>query len=305
MQKKKIYFFNGELGSGKTTLINQLIQANVLGKFFIIENEIASLGVDNQCMHLDPKQIKVMAGECICCSDPRELANVLKQVATTPNPSLAGGEEAPYENVLIESSGATSLNQLLVNILVDESLSELYEIGGCVFLVDALGIERTSIFDLEVSDFVIVTKFDALKNMKQFERLDKFMKEENKGVKFLVKDFENSVEWIQKLLGNESKSFREWALRINDEKHHGNNFVKILTGDMLKNFNSEKAYEKMLEKQIVRVKGFYFKNDIIMHVEMTPEQMKENVEVGKIANLGVVVIGRNKLLLEEFVGAIN
>ena len=61
----------------------------------------------------------------------------------------------------------------------------------------------------------------------------------------------------------------------------------------------------MLEKQIVRVKGFYFKNDIIMHVEMTPEQMKENVEVGKIANLGVVVIGRNKLLLEEFVGAIN
>ena len=168
MQKKKIYFFNGELGSGKTTLINQLIQANVLGKFFIIENEIASLGVDNQCMHLDPKQIKVMAGECICCSDPRELANVLKEVA-----------KDGYENVLIESSGATSLNQLLVNILVDESLSDLYEIGGCVFLVDALGIERTSFFDLEVSDFVIVTKFDALKNMKQFERLDKFIKEEN------------------------------------------------------------------------------------------------------------------------------
>jgi len=292
--KKKIYFFNGELGSGKTTLINQLIKADVLGKFFIVENEIASLGIDNQCMHLDPKQIKVMAGECICCSDPNELATLLKKVAAED-----------YDNVVIESSGATSLNQLLVNILVDEELSNLYSIGGCVFLVDALGIERTSIFDLEVSDFVVVTKFDALKNMRQFERLDNFIKQEHADVQFYVKNFEDSTEWIDKLMQNPPKTFREWALRVNDEKHHGSNFVKILTGETLKNFNSQKAYEMMAEKQIVRVKGFYSKNDLLMHIEMTPEQMKENVETGKISQVGVVVIGRNKLLLEEFVEAIN
>lgn len=291
--RKKIYFFNGELGSGKTTLINQLIKANVLGKFFIIENEIASLGIDNQCMHLDPKQIKVMAGECICCSDPRELVTTLKNVA------IAG-----YENVVIESSGATSLNQLLVNILVDEELAQMYEIGGCVFLVDALGIERTSIFDLEVSDFVIVTKFDALKNIFQFEKLDKFIKQEHRNVRFYVKDFENSVEWIQKLLENKPKTFREWALRVNDEKHHGSNFVKILTGTQLTNFNSQKAYGLMAEKQIVRIKGFYTKNDLLMHVEMTPEQLKENVETNKVEKVGVVVIGRNRLLLEEFISQI-
>lgn len=291
--KKKIYFFNGELGSGKTTLINQLIKANVLGKFFIVENEIASLGIDNQCMHLDPKQIKVMAGECICCSDPKELTTLLKKVAAED-----------YDNVVIESSGATSLNQLLVNILVDEELSNIYSIGGCVFLVDALGIERTSIFDLEVSDFVIVTKFDALTNMKGFERLDKFIKEEHKDVQFYIKNFEDSTEWIDKLMQNNPKTFREWALRVNDEKHHGSNFVKILTGETLKDFNSQKAYGLMIEKQIVRVKGFYTKNDLLMHVEMTPEQMKENVETEKIAQVGVVVIGRNKLLLEEFVATI-
>jgi G3E family GTPase len=172
--KKKIYFFNGELGSGKTTLINQLIKANVLGKFFIVENEIASLGIDDQCLHLDPRQIKVLAGECICCSDPKELVNLLKNIYKNPLEN--------YENVVIESSGATSLNQLLSNVLTDVELSEMYEIAGCVFLVDALGIERTSIFDLEVSDFVIVTKFDALKNMNQFERLDKFIKHEHEEV---------------------------------------------------------------------------------------------------------------------------
>jgi G3E family GTPase len=193
-------------------------------------------------MHLDPKQIKVMAGECICCSDPRELATTLKNVA------IAG-----YENVVIESSGATSLNQLLVNILVDEELAEIYEIGGCVFLVDALGIERTSIFDLEVSDFVVVTKFDALKNISQFEKLDKFIKQEHDGVKFYVKDFESGVEWVDKLMKNKSKSFREWALRVNDEKHHGSNFVKILTEPQFANFNSQKAYELIQKKQIVQI----------------------------------------------------
>jgi G3E family GTPase len=291
--KKKIYFFNGALGSGKTTLINQLIKADLLGKFFIIENEIASLGIDNQCLHLDPKQIKVLAGECICCSDPKELLQLLKNIGNST-----------YENVVIESSGATSLNQLLVNILVDRELAEIYEIGGCVFLVDALGIERTSVFDLEVSDFVIVTKFDALKNMQQFEKLDKFIKEDYKDVTFYVKNFEDSTEWMQKLLDNRPKTFREWALRINNEKHHGSNFVKILSGEELKNFQPEKAYAKMNEKEIVRIKGFYLKNDLIMHIEMTPEQMKEQVESAKPAQLGVVVIGRNKFLLDEFVNSV-
>jgi hypothetical protein len=99
---------------------------------------------------------------------------------------------------------------------------------------------------------------------------------------------------------NRPKTFREWALRVNDDKHHGSNFVKILSGDILTEFNSQKAYELMNEKQIVRVKGFYCKNDLLMHVEMTPEQMKENIETGKITQVGVVVIGRNKLLLDEF-----
>lgn len=291
-KKKKIYFFNGELGSGKTTLINQLIKTDVLGKFFIIENEIASLGIDNQCMHLDPKQIKVLAGECICCSDPKELSKLLKNIASNKTEN--------YENVIIESSGATSLNQLLENIINDHELSEIYEIGACVFLVDALGIERTNIFDLEVSDFVIVTKLDALKSFKQFEKLDKFIKEEHKDIKFIVKDFEISGEWIENLMSNKSKSFRDWSLRVNDEKYHGSNFVKILNDKELVNFNSQIAFAKMNEKQIVRIKGFYRKNDILMHVEMTPEQIKENVEIKNISQTGLVIIGRNKLLLNEF-----
>jgi G3E family GTPase len=289
--KKKIYFVNGALGSGKTTLINQLILSGKLGKFFIIENEVSSFSVDNMCLHIDPKQMKVFAGECICCSDPKELVNVLEKVASED-----------YENVVIESSGVTSLNQLLTNILVEQKLDEKYEIGGCVFLVDALGIGRTNVNDLEISDFVVVTKYDELKNIDEYRKLDEFIKKDFAHVNFEVKQNLNDAKWIDKLSQNISKSFRDWALKVNDEKHHGQNFVRVISGSSLVNLDIEKIYGKMVEKNIYRVKGFYPKNGLIYHVEMTPELKKVDVSAQtEQKNLGVVLIGGNKLLLDELI----
>ncbi len=292
MVKLNLIFVNGDLGSGKTTLINQLIKSNSLGNFFIIENEIANLGIDNLCLHLDPKQIKVMSGECVCCADPKELVELLKNLAKNP--------VQKYENVVIESSGVTSMNQLLSNLLKDQELAELYDIKACVFLVDALGVERTNSFDLEVSDFVVVTKYDAMQKMSQHQKLDEFIKVEFPDVKFLVKDFEDSADWIKKLLENKIKTFREWSLKVNDSKYHGQNFVQILQSKELNNFDKQKIFQSMKNFEVVRVKGFYLKNAILMHVEMTPEQMKDEIWGGKVDKIGVVVVGKNKLLLNEF-----
>jgi G3E family GTPase len=291
--KKKIYFFNGSLGSGKTTLINQLILSGKLGKFFIIENEVANFSVDNMCLHIDPKQMKVFAGECICCSDPKELVNVLNRVSTED-----------YENVVIESSGVTSLNNLLINILSEDSLSEKYEINGCVFLVDALGFSRTNVNDIEISDFVVVTKKDEIKTPSQEEELRRFIQNDYPEVNFIVKENIDDLSWIDFLLNNNPKTFREWSLIVNDSKHHGQNFVKILNEKELGNFVPEKVFSKMKEKQIMRVKGFYRKNGLIYHVEMTPELEKTEIQMNLKDKFGVVIIGGNKLLLEEFVNEI-
>lgn len=292
--KKKIYFFNGALGSGKTTLINQLILSRKLGNFFIIENEISSFSIDNMCLHIDPKQMKVFAGECICCSDPKELVNVLNRVS---NENI--------DNVVIESSGVTSLNQLLTNILVEESLQDKYEIGGCVFLVDALGIKRTSVNDLEIADFVVVTKYDELKTIQQHQTLDSFFKNEHPDINFQLKQGLEDVIWIDKLLELEVKSFRQWALKINNEKHHGQNFVQVLLPENLKMFDPEKAHRLMKDKEINRLKGFYRKNGLVYHIEATPELLDLKVTVDPVAKLGVVVIGGNKFLQDEFLKEIQ
>lgn len=288
--KKKIYFFNGALGSGKTTLINQLILSGILGKFFIIENEISNFSVDNLCLHVDPKQVKVLAGECVCCSDSTELVKILEKVSFEN-----------YENVVIESSGVASLNSLLAQLINEKGLEEKYEIGGCVFVVDALGLERTNVTDLELADFVVVTKSDEVKTFTQTESLDNFIKVEHPGLSFILKKKVEDTLWIQELLKVSPKSFREWAVKVNDEKHHGQNFVKVLTGRDLFNFDPERVFGLMKDKKIYRVKGFYTRNGLFYHVEMTPELKKVEVLVDFNNTLGVVVIGGNKFLLDEFV----
>lgn len=288
--KKKIYFFNGALGSGKTTLINQLILSGILGKFFIIENEISNFSVDNLCLHVDPKQVKVLAGECVCCSDSTELVKILEKVSFEN-----------YEYVVIESSGVASLNSLLAQLINEKGLEEKYEIGGCVFVVDALGLERTNVTDLELADFVVVTKSDEVKTFTQTESLDNFIKVEHPGLSFILKKKVEDTLWIQELLKVSPKSFREWAVKVNDEKHHGQNFVKVLTGRDLFNFDPERVFGLMKDKKIYRVKGFYTRNGLFYHVEMTPELKKVEVLVDFNNTLGVVVIGGNKFLLDEFV----
>lgn len=288
MKKKKIFFVNGYLGAGKTSVINQLLLSGKLSKVFIIENEMASYNVDGQCLHLDPKQVKVLSGECICCGSPEELVKILKKI------------HAEYDNVIIESSGVTSMKNLLVKILEHKELEDMFQIQACVLVVDALGLERTNILDLEVSDFVLVTKKDALQTERQHKKLETFTGKTFQHVDFKIKEGIEDSSWIEKLLKNTPRSFRDWALTVHDSKHHGENFVQIVGSGNLKKFDTRNIFTNMHLYQIVRLKGFYKLNGKIIHVEMTPEQVRE--EEGKeMERFGIVVIGQNKLLLEEFI----
>jgi G3E family GTPase len=287
--KKKIYFINGALGSGKTTLVNQVLDSGSFQKTFIIENEISTFSIDHNCMPVNTKDIKVLAGECICCSDPKELSNILHSL-----------KEKDYQNIIIESSGVASLNELLIKILSDESLEDIYEIAGCVFVVDAAGLERTNLNDLEIADFVIVTKFDLLNNFEKQKDFDKFIKEEFSHINFNIKNNIHDDFWIEKLLSQKSKTFREWSLSVNDSSFHGDNFTEIIFENLDK-INWSEKYKKMNECKILRIKGFYKKEGQTFHIEATPEQFKENIEEKNISTFGVVVIGKNKILLDEFI----
>ena len=60
----------GFLGSGKTTLMNHILNDNTHGmKFAVIENEFGDVGIDEKILseNVEEEMIEVMNG-CICCT---------------------------------------------------------------------------------------------------------------------------------------------------------------------------------------------------------------------------------------------
>lgn len=150
MNKIPVYLLNGALGSGKTTLLAQLLQARQ-SRDFVIENEIANTSVDD--LTLDTPNIHTIAGECVCCSDGSSLVK-----------ALLYARDNSFEAVFIESTGAASMANLLVNLLGEQFFIDNFRVQQTLLVIDALALERTppSIHDLAVADTVIVSKLDLV-----------------------------------------------------------------------------------------------------------------------------------------------
>ena len=72
----------GFLGSGKTTLMNHILNDTSHGmKFAVIENEFGAVGIDEKILseNVEEEMIEVMNG-CICCTVRGDLVEALKRL---------------------------------------------------------------------------------------------------------------------------------------------------------------------------------------------------------------------------------
>ena len=125
-----VTIIGGFLGSGKTTLVNYLIQYG--GKRFgVVVNEFGDLGVDGaliQRLEGDGSgEIMELAGGCLCCVGREDLVRALVLLARAPNPP---------EYVLIELSGLADPVPVLQTLL-DPEVRAVFETDGLITVVDA------------------------------------------------------------------------------------------------------------------------------------------------------------------------
>lgn len=99
-----IYVISGFLGSGKTTLINQMIK-NLFQqeKVVLIENDFGNINVDSSLVLGDGIIVSSLQSGCICCSLSGDFVSSLQQVIKTFKPTV----------VLVEPSGVGSLSDII------------------------------------------------------------------------------------------------------------------------------------------------------------------------------------------------
>ena len=282
---------SGYLGTGKTTLINNLLRTTKK-KIALLVNDFGDVNIDESLIEARTDSVLSIAGGCVCCSYGNELIETLE--------SMNSNEILP-DHIVLEASGIALPSKIIQTI----SLMDFLSFHGTVLLTDAsrlrsqlndLYISDTISLQIEQHDLLVLNKTDLLKEDELLNCIDTLSK------RFEIRKFLKTVNaYIE-----EEDMLLDFgpSHKINLEKKQEHGFISSTikpTGTM----NAE-ALSTLLRDpvyNIERAKGF-FKNKkgevctiqydgLTLKIEKTEKNEKESV---------FVVIGKKNFYNEkEFV----
>ena len=285
---------SGYLGTGKTTLINNLLRTTKK-KIALLVNDFGDVNIDESLIEARTDSVLSIAGGCVCCSYGNELIETLE--------SMNSNEILP-DHIVLEASGIALPSKIIQTI----SLMDFLSFHGTVLLTDAsrlrsqlndLYISDTISLQIEQHDLLVLNKTDLLKEDELLNCIDTLSK------RFEIRKFLKTVNaYIE-----EEDMLLDFgpSHKINLEKKQEHGFISSTikpTGTM----NAE-ALSTLLRDpvyNIERAKGFFKDNKgelcTIQYDGLTLEIKKAENEKDPV----FVVIGKKNFYNEkEFVEKLN
>lgn len=153
----------GFLGSGKTTVLNHLVQLPEMAKALVVINEFGQIGLDHLLVaqSLDSTAIRLDSG-CLCCTIRTDLVTTLRDITWR----FARGGQRRFDRVIIETTGLADPAPIINTLTADARLSRLYRLDGLVTTIDqvtGLNILQNHIEaqkQVAMADVLLLTKSD-------------------------------------------------------------------------------------------------------------------------------------------------
>jgi G3E family GTPase len=152
----------GFLGSGKTTLLRKLLRSEEFGRAAVIVNEFGEVGLDHELVAASDESLVQLTTGCLCCRVRSDLVLTLQDLAAR----RAEGAVAPFERVVIETSGLADPASILQALMTDTAVAEVYELGQVVTAVDTvvgaetLARHAQALRQAAAADVILLTKAD-------------------------------------------------------------------------------------------------------------------------------------------------
>jgi G3E family GTPase len=125
----------GFLGSGKTTLIRELLATPAGANTALVINEYGEVGIDHALLRASSDATVLLGNGCVCCAVRSDLQESLRALFA----DRARGAVPSFERVVIETSGLADPGPVLQTFASDRALGEVFHLQALVTVVDAPG----------------------------------------------------------------------------------------------------------------------------------------------------------------------
>ena len=159
----------GFLGSGKTTLVNQLVKRQ--RDSLVIVNEFGQVPVDHALIENSVEKTVALPNGCLCCHLRGDLEETLIGAAMRRR----RGEIAGFDRVIVETSGLADPGPVAQTLYADPALARDFKLGPIVTVVDAFDSESRKMSaeiaraQIAAADVVVLSKIDRAVDLRVAE----------------------------------------------------------------------------------------------------------------------------------------
>src|SRR5438067_6669454 len=153
----------GFLGSGKTTLIRELLSRPEGADTAVVVNEFGEVGIDNALLRASSDATVLLGNGCVCCTVRTDLQESLRTLFA----ERARGAVPSFRRVIIETSGLADPGPVLQTFASDRALGQEFHLQSLVTVVDAVNgmanLDRMpeARHQAALADRIVLSKTDA------------------------------------------------------------------------------------------------------------------------------------------------
>lgn len=158
-----LQILTGFLGSGKTTMLNKVVNSPEMKGTVLIINEVGEIPIDDKLISNDNPVIVLDSG-CICCSVKEGLVNVLHYLIEEAD----NNPEFKFNRVIIETTGIADPAPIIDLIFHYEEILINYCFAGTITIVDGVNAKEElahnyeAVKQIAMADKIIISKTDRL-----------------------------------------------------------------------------------------------------------------------------------------------
>ncbi len=157
-----VTLLTGFLGSGKTTVLNHVLQQPGMAATAVVVNEFGEIGLDHLLVESATDDVVLLNSGCLCCTVRGDIADTLVNLFV----SRAKGRVPHFVRAVIETTGLADPAPIVHALMSDAIVAERYMLDGVVTTVDAVNGAATldrqteAVKQAAVADRLLVTKAD-------------------------------------------------------------------------------------------------------------------------------------------------